>query len=745
MTSKNLFFRAMREDMCHKLWMAALSALGNFLVLVVGWMLWRSESVGRAGGVEGILAHMGGRIPDVLDEVVGVSAAYLTSGGGVVAMLVAAATGLASFRYVFHRNMTDTYHSLPIRRDALYGVSYLNGFLIWFIPFIVSGLIMFLLAGSLLVQLGGGGKIPELAGEILLSIVVLTVIYLLVYHVVLLAVMLSGNGLNTLFSLVFLGFGAIGIYGLTVAFFEAYMGTFYASVVSVDSAVYFSPLFAAPWLMILRMDGLGGWELWGKILISLAVALVTGAAAWGLYRRRASEVAGQGIWSRKVAAVFRILPGVAAGLCGWAFFALLLTDFRTGWGMFGAVLGSVFTFGILDILFQMDFKAFFAHKWQMAGTAAAALLICFAFYGDWFGYDAYLPDQGKIASISVYDSSLANRYSYHSALEESPVEKMCYGDNDTLYAFLERMTEHERKEIWEGERERVSVKVTLDSGRVYYRNYWMVEADKDVVWPVFTSEEYMKSAWLVDEDEMRNMESFQVNPGDGAHALDPGGAEALKIIRAYNRDVMENRVAVLMRQGKWLAEASLSVRIHEGDRVRNEDINLEIYDFMGRTREALEEAGLQPLGLEELEVEFIVLPLDYYIQDMTPEERVEAARAQYGVPGRPAGIPDEERMDGSDPDGTVSGDSPRPLQTAETVSARDPEIDDEIGSVCVSDPAEMEEVFGLLHAGTSAWRSGGIFGKKYTRVVLMASWGASGEWYIPLGALPEKYILRFGE
>ena len=39
MTSKHLFFKAMKEDIRHKLWMVALSVLGNFLVLTVGWMI----------------------------------------------------------------------------------------------------------------------------------------------------------------------------------------------------------------------------------------------------------------------------------------------------------------------------------------------------------------------------------------------------------------------------------------------------------------------------------------------------------------------------------------------------------------------------------------------------------------------------------------------------------------------------------------------------------------------------------
>ena len=43
MTSKNFFFKVMREDLRHKIWMLALSALGSFLMLTVAWLIWRSN------------------------------------------------------------------------------------------------------------------------------------------------------------------------------------------------------------------------------------------------------------------------------------------------------------------------------------------------------------------------------------------------------------------------------------------------------------------------------------------------------------------------------------------------------------------------------------------------------------------------------------------------------------------------------------------------------------------------------
>ncbi len=724
MTSRNLFFRAMGEDLRHKLWTVALSFLGNFLVLPVGWMVWRSEAL-RRGGVGAVLSWGENDLQEFLDEAVMFFVRYLTVGGGMVAVVVALMTGLSVFRHVHNRKMTDTYHSLPIKRNTLYGVRYLEGFLIWIVPFLVNVLAMFLLACSLFGQLGAGGRIPELAGEVFRTVAVLILIYLQVYHVALLSVMLCGNMLNTLFSMMVLGFGPIGLYGLWVAFSTAYLSTFYASAMIMEPAAGLSPLFAGPWLIALWMDVLEGIVVNGEvgryILIMVIQTALVGAAAWQLYPRRASEAAEQGIWSRKVAAVFRALTGIAAGMCGWGFFAALLTvsGAALGWNIFGAVLGAVGVYGVLDIMFQMDFKAFFSHKAQMAGTVAAALLICFAFYGDWFGYDAYLPDREKIVSVSVLDTYLANRSFYGGFSDKSPAEEMCYQDRDTLYAFLERMTEHEKAEIWEGERERVTVKVTLDSGRSYYREYWMLEEDRELAWPLFTSEEYLRYAYLIEEEETGELLSFSLDLGTGPQFLETDGPEVRAIIRAYNQDVLENREAVLAQQGKRLGEAAIFVRFQMEGRERDEDITIGIYDYMDNTRKAIEEAGYREFELKEMMVESIVLPFEYYCEDMTPGERVAAAREQYGVL--------------------------EAAKTAEAVSTRDPKAGEEVCDLYITDPGEMEEVFGLLCFGSSAWRSGGIFGKQFTQVSLRGADGRTWEGFIPLGELPEKYILRFGE
>ena len=76
-------------------------------------------------------------------------------------------------------------------------------------------------------------------------------------------------------------------------------------------------------------------------------------------------MAEQGIRRKPVAALFKVICGVGAGMSGWGLFNLMVDYSAEGWGSFGTILCTVLAFGVLDVIFKMDFKAFFAHKLQL--------------------------------------------------------------------------------------------------------------------------------------------------------------------------------------------------------------------------------------------------------------------------------------------------------------------------------------------------------------------------------------------
>lgn len=460
MTSKHCFFKIMREDFRHKIWMLVLSILGNMLAIPVNYLL--STQISYYYGEQPVYRILRGAA-----NIVGFFSSSICVAGGIIAIAGALIVGLAGFRYVFHRSMVDTYHSIPVKRRTLFAASWLNGFLIWFLPFLV------MLIATMLMGVGKLNNFREAFGaapdkiaamiesfaqltgrdifrEGLLSALALTVAFLLVYHLVLVAVMLCGNVLNTLATTGVLGVGTISFYGLWFVFCSYYLDTFVSYVdTGYQKIIYGSPLASAVVLIYKRAEAYsvkgfdGFWTAW---LINLAIAVCLGLLAAALYNGRPSELAEQGMKKKPVCFVLQLAASIAAGMGGWILFSVVNADLvgamgATAWGVFGGLLGTIVVFGVMDVIFHMDFKAFLAHKLLMAGTAVTVLLLGFGFAGDWMEYDSYLPDQDKIAEIAVADyvNSAVRGSQYTEALQE-----MHYTDTDVIYDFLKTAADYEK-------------------------------------------------------------------------------------------------------------------------------------------------------------------------------------------------------------------------------------------------------------------------------------------------------------
>lgn len=727
MMSKSLFLRVMREDLRHKVWMVALSALTSVLLVLVVWLIgWSNYSGSLQGGNYTQEVRL-----QVISQAIDFFREYLPVAGGIQTVAGALVTGLFGFRYVFHKNMVDTYHSLPIRRSKLFTACYVDGILIWLLPFMAVLVPTAAMAGGFVRRLGGSREdVGRLFREAGITFLTLMAVYLLVYGLVLTAVMLSGNILNTLVSVAILGFGAVSVFGICYGFFVIYMDCFY-DVRDWGTVYWSSPFFAALSLLYWRMRLEGG--LFAKRLaVGLLLAALLGWCAWRLYRERDSELSEQGIRNRAAAAMMQILVGSAAGMGGWILL-LSLTDIRIVlWGIFGAVLAAVLTFAVLNIVFEMDFKAGFTHKRLLAALLASVLIVCFAFHWDWFGYDHYLPEKERIEEAAVIDGRFANRYFAWSS-EGKLLETMALQDRDSIYAFLECMTEGnpDREVNRQGS---VVARVTLQGGRQYLRQYPVWSGDRDVLWPLLTSREYLEQAFCISEEMAGRCTAFTITRGGERESFKIANrADAVDaVIRAYNQDVLEDPEGAFRKEGRLLAQMELHVEEGDGGNI---GITLSIYETMERTVEAMCHAGLgEWLRIPEAsEIQEVSLILYNDYQPSTVREIIDMARERYGV------YPEETGAgSGSDAPAAavaeLSGAQPIVPDTAEEWTVMEVKVDDQ---------AEVEELLSLFSFAKPS-RSDMVFRSGYVEISYLDAEGNFRDCYIPRGALPEKYILRFG-
>lgn len=754
MTSKYCFSKVMREDFRHKTWMLALSVLGNLLAIPVAFLIYSGRRTYNAMSINSSEATPLLRDAQVLANVF---SGTLPIAAGIIAIAGAVIVGLFGFRYVFHRNMTDTYHSMPVKRRTLFLAGWLNGLLIWFVPFLVSLLITLLIGEVRLASIRNqfealtvvtaeemGTYQGSMTGGQLFSLslrfaVVLLVAFLLVYHLVLLAVMLCGNVLNTLVTTAVLGGGVVSVYLLVQAFCASYLNTFVSvmskSRTSLYAAVHASP-FADAVYVLYEFCEEGGDGLSHNVLISLVIALVLGCLAFVTYLKRPSELAEQGTKNRLVCLAVQFVGSLCAAFSGWLIF-MAVTNETLAWSVFGTLLAGVMAFGVLNVIFNMDFKAFFRRKPVMLAVLAVGLLTGFAFEWDWAGYDRYLPAEEEIAEISVYSYRYTNVNEWSGINEpDSAIEKVHIRNAEAAYAFLRDVSEPEKVSYGEpdenGYAEEFYAKVTLKNGRSYYRRYIVSSRHSQSVLALLTTPEYMEISYMVDDETLAECSAIQITRGDEtayiALTSEQSREMAEAVVAAYNRDAAERPEALLSGGGRTYCTVSLLTGRYTSNR------SLEVNDEMENTIAALKEYGyatyVEPVPVEDVAEIRLGTYLSWRDSQDDEIDLVEIARSVYEVPAE-----EDSETQAADPEVIVN---PASTERVDFVS-----YDDGIW-LSVTESPEIEELLGMISYEYSDI-SGGVFrGGCVTCVQIVLKDGQNFRVMLPTGKLPEKYILRFG-
>lgn len=752
MTSKRLFLRGMADDMRHKVWMLALSVLGSFLSMPVLWLLrYRDVSVGSI--TMSLSAMAPERAAEAIQESINSMADFyrqeMMLSTGIIAILGALIVGVECFHYLQQKSMVDTWHSLPVSRLQLFGLKYINGVLIWLVPYLVSMVLTLLFSGVLLARINALSGMTRLIREAGINTAILILVFLLVYHLMLLSATLTGNSLNTLALAVILGCGAVAAYMMWLIFMVTYFETYRPTGEGSYAVLGCSPLIMPFFLLYCRVEDefmVPGFPV-SSILLCIAAALAMGALALFFYIRRPSERAGRGVDIKWLAAILRVFVGSLAGMGGWMFMHLLTGG--VAWSIFGMMLGGGLVYGVSDVVFSMDFKAFFRHKWSMACSLFLVLLIGVGFREDWMGYDSYLPPQDSIEKISIACQS----YGYGLGSEQI-LEDMELTDKAQIYAFLERGIENvfgrahkpERQAIVDAylggdryRRDTFLARVTLSGGRSYCRVYPYYEWDEDVVTPLLCSEEYARAAYYLPEDVIDACVSMHIssgiNNGGGLRNVEIKDESIMrKVAESYNMDLLDDPEGIIRGQDRLLGQIVVRTQAW------NRSVTLDLFEGMTHTLETLDNSGIRIFDLPRKaeEVESITFEVDrerYLYGGEEPIRPVEwSIRGWFGVyPDSMPGRAEEEPRTGTD----------SPSSAAEYAALSESDVSEDDYRFTVTDPEKIEELLGLVQY-THMRHAVGVFTQDFVSdVTIRDSEGVEWEVYLRRGALPEEYVQRF--
>lgn len=619
MTSRALFYKGMKEDLKHRVWMIALSVLGSFMAFPISYLLFQQSWKRRETFI--IEYNYFTTLTDYrLDVLTEYFKTAMTITGGIICVLGALIVAIFGFRYVFSKKMIDLYHSIPLNRRTLFLIHYIDGFLIWFVPMLIAAL---LTGGMGLAYLHNAGAALQLIKELLLTVGNLTLVFLMVYHLALVAVMLSGNILNVLVSGGILGFSIVAFFCLLEGFAGLYLNTYYSTFGEhIDEFLWTSPLIAAVYQLVLRTQPFSLLPVALNIFVMAALFI----AGYLLYLKRPSEIAEQGIKIKAVAGAFRLLTSVIAGFCGWMIFTAITSIQQVGWGIFGAALSGVIAYGVMDIIFQMDFKAFFRHKLMMAVTVVATVAVGLGFYTDITGFDSYVPNRDEIASLGM----CVNYHYYGSTDTGLPnrevIDGMQYTDADQIYTFLTDAVRDEKEEDYLFTCA-ATVKVTLKSGRSYYRVYQVYDTMEETIAPIMLSDAYAEYNLMIPEavieSSLYNQNGYMRLENAFTYERLENKELAADIMRAYNQDVSEHIDTFVYQDREYLGH----IYCFTGDYY----ISMDIYENLEHTLAMLADYGLKDTLTVPSEEEIDRIVLYAYPGADTGDTQLEQLRSWFGI------------------------------------------------------------------------------------------------------------------
>lgn len=556
MTSKNLFLKLQKEDMKRRVWSIALSMLGFFLLYTVLCAMEVSNYTYRINNLSVYDYNVMEWIHRQIIRFIGPANELVA----VMTMICAVVCGLSGFSYLHSKKKVDLLHSVPVRREKLFAVTYINGLLIYIVPYMVNLIFCYIILGV--------NKF--MTGEVFLlgltSFGINIIYYSLIYTLAIIAVMLTGNiVVSFLGTGVFYGYGSI-IFAIKDTYFDEFFMTYISVNDTEEMIVEMSPLgsyIRTAWKVA---DGYGKGVISTIITSGIAVILLVAFAVF-LYKKRPSEAAGKAMAFDISKPIIKMALVIPISLAGGIMFMNISNSHDIAWLIFGLIISLVISYGIIETIYNFDIRRAFHGKYYLLGSALAVGIIVCIFQFDLFNYDAYIPKQEDVNTMSVDIGSLDEYIRYFdfdhrgsggiynsnyqleymnitntgSAYELAKIGvdqvtniKTKYKNYKSMYNVVDIGSNATKYYTYK-------VKYTLDSGREVYRGYTIpVDTTYNILKDIYINKEYKTAHYPIFQFDNDDVDMISCSNIFGEKRFSLSTSKKNQLIEIFKAELIEH-------------------------------------------------------------------------------------------------------------------------------------------------------------------------------------------------------------
>lgn len=587
-------------------------------------------------------------------------AAFVTLG----ALAVLAATVV--LHYLHDRKQTDFYHALPIGRIPLL----LSRIIVGILAVLPAYLIAF---AALCAVCAASGKTGLLCAPLLLQKALLELsAFFIAYAISVLACVLTGS---TVAALTINAFLQSCCYLLWQCVMQI-VNWFYPSCLLAQKdwdMMFLSPLY------FFWQQSSGGLNVYAATLTNsdgfldtakaidqhrlyadtgmlsilvgylIAAAVLLAAALW-FYRLRRSERTGTAIAFRGIRLPFKYL-GMTMAAVGLGKLLLLVTDFIPMLFL-GMAAGAVLAAIVVEMLFQLDFRAIFSRPGSLLGYLVVAAAVVTAMQLDVTGYNTKLPDRNQIVSANVFsdDSALSAAIDETENIDSSEQYNewiaAVLGDRqltakenvDAIYSMAQRGVQSMRgKRSLLTYNTRYNIAFTLADGSTFVRSYYLGSNTESAEYRVLVqraaavrfSEEYLSSRTAAMRADTKKTQAIIVQNSsqadfDGELITDTDAISKLlttlqKESQQLTKDYVLEHPAIMVLQTKPTSDKAFAKQLASGTIAKDEyqlvfgekdSYTIPVYACEKQTIRLLQQQGIRVRRFDKADIS--MLELHYY-------------------------------------------------------------------------------------------------------------------------------------
>lgn len=544
------FMRLLSQEFLRKLWVEGVTAIVLLFALPVQMALKLGAYQDRLNSMpKGILFELLIKNDPLLGAI----------------FLLSVLMALAEFSYLFRRDKVDFYHSLPVSRTMHFAYRYLNGLLQFLIPYLIF------YAAAIMVGIMNGALVVGYGKELVVTSVLYLLFFCVFYAVSLIAVQLSGSYLSAGIVLAIVHFApmffcyVLNEYGLL--FLRTYVNTEIPLLYGYGSAVTICR-------QILQVyENMRCWST-GIVLLFTAMLLGPPLIAYGLFLKRPAEKTNCGLAYPVMEPVFRLIAVVEMGLFAGLLLRSISYDQDDKWLFFGLAAGCVLMHCIMQMVMQMNFRAFLEGKLSLVLCTLVTVLLMGTFRYDLMGYDQYIPDESQLDCVGISIQELEYYRNYIQEYTDEDLEKR-FGSNyeyytifDQIYSESERyrlLQEMNLKNIWpileivqhsvENPKWKVydanvTVCFKLKNGRCIFRQYQMdMEKEWKLCEKIFTMDDFKEALYpILNRGEENTNIWLNCNYSNDKEKITLSDTRFTSLLRTYKRELKELQLQTLREE-----------------------------------------------------------------------------------------------------------------------------------------------------------------------------------------------------